>query len=235
MNAADPNIQRVELVAAALGDLCDELVLVGGCAVSLLIDAPTALPPRVTFDVDLIAEVAALHKYHAIEEKFFRRGFSRDISSDAPLCRWRLGEVEVDLMPTDARLLGFSNRWYPLAAATAGRLVLPSGTTIHLIAAPAFLATKFEAYQTRGKGDPVMSHDLEDIVNVIEGRLSIVEEISVSESSLRAYLTEHFADLLANPDFHNVLPGLVAYDALHSQRIGLVMKKIQTIAASASP
>ncbi len=52
---------------AALGDLRDELVLVGGCAASLLIDAPTAPPPRVTFDVDLIAEVAALRNYYALE------------------------------------------------------------------------------------------------------------------------------------------------------------------------
>lgn len=50
MNPADPNIGSVELVAAALGDLCDELVLVGECAVSLLIDAPTAPPPSVTHD-----------------------------------------------------------------------------------------------------------------------------------------------------------------------------------------
>jgi hypothetical protein len=40
--ATDPNIASVELVSAALGDLCDELVLVGGCAASLLIDAPAA-------------------------------------------------------------------------------------------------------------------------------------------------------------------------------------------------
>jgi hypothetical protein len=57
--ADDPNVQSVELVAAALGDLCDELVLVGGCAASLLIDAPTAMPPRVTYDVDLISAHAA--------------------------------------------------------------------------------------------------------------------------------------------------------------------------------
>jgi hypothetical protein len=30
--AGDPNVQSVELVAAALGELCEELVLVGGCA-----------------------------------------------------------------------------------------------------------------------------------------------------------------------------------------------------------
>ena len=230
MNPADPNIQRVELVANALGDLRAELVLVGGCAASLLIDAPTAPPPRVTYDVDLIAEVTALHNYHALEEQFTLRGFKRDMSPDAPICRWRLGEVAVDLMPTDDAVLGFSNRWYPLAAASATRLELPSGNEINLISAPAFLATKFEAFGTRGGGDPLMSHDLEDIINVIEGRLAIEAEIAASEPILHAYLVAQFADLAALPDFRNVLPGLVIYDDLHSRRVDAVMTKILSIA-----
>jgi len=230
VNPADPNIQRVELVANALGDLRAELVLVGGCAASLLIDAPTAPPPRVTYDVDLIAEVTALHNYHALEEQFTLRGFKRDMSPDAPICRWRLGEVAVDLMPTDDAVLGFSNRWYPLAAASATRLVLPGGNEINLISAPAFLATKFEAFGTRGGGDPLMSHDLEDIINVIEGRLAIEAEIAASEPILHAYLVAQFADLAALPDFRNVLPGLVIYDDLHSRRVDAVMTKILSIA-----
>lgn len=60
MTPGDPNVARVEVVAEALGDLCQELVFVGGCAASLLIDAPSAPPTRVTYDVDVIAEVAAL-------------------------------------------------------------------------------------------------------------------------------------------------------------------------------
>ena len=48
MIPGDPNVQRVELVAVALGELREQLVLVGGCAVSLLIDSATASPPRVT-------------------------------------------------------------------------------------------------------------------------------------------------------------------------------------------
>ena len=63
MNPGDPNVARVEVVAAALGDLCEELVFVGGCAASLLIDTPSAPPIRVTYDVDVIAEVAALSGY----------------------------------------------------------------------------------------------------------------------------------------------------------------------------
>lgn len=235
MNAGDPNVQRVELVAAALGDLCAELVLVGGCAASLLIDAPTAPPPRVTYDVDLIAEVAALHHYYAMEEQFALRGFQRDVSPEAPICRWRLGAVEVNLMPTDETVLGFANRWYPLAATSATRLALPSGREINLISAPAFLATKFEAFQTRGKGDPLISHDLEDIINVVEGCLSIETDVSASEPGVRAYLASQFASLAALPDFRNVLPGLVTYDDLHSRRVGAVMKKILAIAALPLP
>ncbi|PJA40407.1 MAG: hypothetical protein CO182_07975, partial [Lysobacterales bacterium CG_4_9_14_3_um_filter_62_6] len=97
MIAGDPNVQSVELVAARLGDLCEELVLVGGCAASLLIDAPTSPPPRVTYDVDLIAVVAALRDYHQLERRFAQRGFKRDLSPDAPICRWRIGGIEVDL------------------------------------------------------------------------------------------------------------------------------------------
>lgn len=65
MNPRDPNIQMVEVVAQALGDLCDELIFVGGCAAGMLCDLPNASPPRVTYDVDVVAEVAALAAYLA--------------------------------------------------------------------------------------------------------------------------------------------------------------------------
>jgi len=88
MNSSDPNLAKVELIAAALGALCDELVFVGGCAAGLLMSDPAATPARVTFDVDLVAEVAALRDYHQMEAAFADRGFTRDLSPDAPICRW---------------------------------------------------------------------------------------------------------------------------------------------------
>lgn len=230
MIAGDPNVQSVELVAKALGGLCDELVLVGGCAASLLIDSPTAPPPRVTYDVDLVAVVAALRDYHALEDKLIQSGFRRDVSANAPICRWRIGGIEVDLMPTGENVLGFSNRWYVEAAATATRLTLPSGTAINLISAPAFLATKFEAFHARGKGDFLLSHDFEDIINVVEGRASIVNEVGAGGTALRTYLSGQFARIIETPDFTNVLPGLVAYDELHSRRVAVLMSRISAIA-----
>jgi hypothetical protein len=73
---------------------------------------------------------------------------------DAPICRWTYRGTQVDLMPTDPTVLGFANRWYDLAVRTAADVRLPSGAVIRLIAAPAFLATKFEAFDgSLGKED----------------------------------------------------------------------------------
>lgn len=229
MNPNDPNVARVEVVAAALGDLCNELVFVGGCAASLLIDAPSARPARVTYDVDLIAEVTARHGYYALERRFAEHGFSRDISEDAPICRWRVRGIEVDLMPTDEKILGFSNRWYASAAASATLICLPSERRISLISSPAFLATKFEAFHSRGKNDVVMSHDLEDIINVVEGRRAILQEVAAAEPALRSYLAIRFGELAQHPDFSNALPGLVAYDELYQSRIEAVRQRISAI------
>lgn len=38
MSATDPNLDRIELVAAALAPLLEHLVFVGGCAAGLLMD-----------------------------------------------------------------------------------------------------------------------------------------------------------------------------------------------------
>jgi hypothetical protein len=50
--SARPNLEKLELIADALGDLRGQLVFVGGCAVDLLLTDTAAAPTRVTFDVD---------------------------------------------------------------------------------------------------------------------------------------------------------------------------------------
>lgn len=133
-------------------------------------------------------------------------------------------------MPTDERILGFSNRWHSFAAATAISLTLPSSTRIRLISAPAFLATKFEAFATRGNSDIMSSHDFEDIINVLDGRPGIEAEIAGAGSELTDYLAERFRNVLHHRDFDNALPGLVVYDDLYGSRIESVRHRITTIA-----
>jgi hypothetical protein len=71
-----------------------------------------------------------------------------------------------------------------MAAATARHLLLPSGTAIHLITAPAFLATKFEAFLSRGGGDMLASHDFEDVINVVEGCAAIEAEMAGADEDV---------------------------------------------------
>lgn len=232
MRARFPNIASVELIAQALGPLREELVLVGGCAVDLLLTDSAASPTRVTYDVDMVAQVASLAGYHELERQFTRLGFKRDMAQDAPICRWRYNNLEVDLMPALPGILGFANRWYPLAVQSAQRVVLPSGTSIQLITAPAFLATKFEAFSDRGKSDLLGSHDMEDIVNVLDGRPEIVEEVAASPDELKRYLVDRCHALLALPNFMDALSGMVFPDESLAERvkmIGLRLKQISGI------
>ena len=230
MNSRDPNIAKVELVARALGALCDELVFVGGCAAGLLITDAAAAPVRVTYDVDLVVEVASLSGYHRMEKQFPKLGFTRDMASDAPICRWRYQNLEVDLMPTDSAILGFANRWYPLVMETAETMILPSGACIRLITAPAFIATKFEAFNDRGNSDVLASHDLEDIINVIDGRISITDEITKAAPHLRAYLGGQFKNLLSMPNFIDYLSGMLHPDESLAARVSLLKERLHALA-----
>jgi hypothetical protein len=114
------------------------------------------------------------------------------------------------------------------------QMTLPSGRSIRLISAAAFLATKFEAFQTRGKSDLVFSHDFEDIINVVEGRAAIVAEVAASTPNLCSYLAAQFSLICKRGDFRNVLPGLVAHDALHAQRVAVVTQRMADIADMAA-
>lgn len=104
MTQRDPNLERIEVVAAALGPLREHVVFVGGCAAGLLISDPAATPIRATLDVDLVVNVTVLTEYHRIEEEFADLGFKRDMSAEAPICRWVYRNIAVDLMPTDAHI-----------------------------------------------------------------------------------------------------------------------------------
>ncbi|MBU1224008.1 MAG: hypothetical protein KKA22_01915 [Gammaproteobacteria bacterium] len=229
MKRLHPNVAKLELVAHALGTLREQLVFVGGCAVDLLLTDPAAAPARVTYDVDLVARVEALAGYHALEKEFARLGFKRDMAQDAPICRWRFNNLEVDLMPMDPGILGFANRWYPVAVQTAQKVALSAGMTIRLISAPAFMATKFEAFFDRGQGDVLGSHDLEDIVNVVDGRPELVSEVASAAPELRQYLAAQCRTLLAMPGFMNALPGMVFPDESLAERVKLLTLRFEQI------
>ena len=231
MNPNDPNVAMMELVADRLGDaLRRELVFVGGAVTGLLITDPGQPAIRPTEDVDLIVHAAVRADYRRVEISLRERGFANDTSADAPICRWRVGAVIVDVMPTLSEILGFSNRWYPLALATARRARLPSGTMIRLVSPPVFIATKFVAFDDRGHGDYLFSHDLSDLISVVDGRSELLDECRSAGRELRGYLTGCFRNLLESSAFREALPGHLPGDAASQERLPDLEGKLRQLA-----
>ena len=145
---ADPNIELLIQIAEALGDLRDNLVFVGGCATALLITDPAAAAVRVTEDVDAIVAIASKHEYHQLGKALHARGFSQQLERNDPPYRWTFAGMQLDVMPTDEAVLGFSNPWYESAMQTAVTVTLRKGLSIRLVTAICFIATKLVAFST---------------------------------------------------------------------------------------
>lgn len=225
MRADDPNLPYLRRVAEALGDLREQLVFVGGSVAGLLVTDPLADPVRATRDVDAVVE-ADRAAFVRIEQAVAERGFARDPTSEV-ICRWvhRESGVLFDLMPVRGDVLGFSNRWYPYAVQTAMPVDLGDGMTIRCASAVAFVATKLEAFMSRGAGDYLASHDLEDVLNVVDGREQLAAEMAVAPAPLREMVAAVISGLLSNRDFLNALPGLIA----DPQRDGLVRSRLERL------
>src|SRR5258706_12550824 len=88
-------------------------------ATGLLISDAEGSGVRATKDVDSISEVASYAAYATLSERLRALGLTEDHSEDAPNCRWRYGDLILDVMPTDERILGFANRWYSAAIGSA--------------------------------------------------------------------------------------------------------------------
>ncbi len=227
--AQNPNLEILILTVDRLGELADEMVFLGGCATGLLITDQAAPPIRVTRDVDAIVQVVSHVDYYQLSEKLRARGFVEDTGEGAPICRWVAGSVILDVMPTDPQILGFGNKWYEPAVENAERLQLGSGRKIRMVSAPYFLITKIAAFDGRGGGDYQMSHDIEDIIAVLDGRSEIVEEIKRSESELISELADNFRRLLQDNRFVDAISGHMPPDETSQARVSIIQKIIQEI------
>jgi len=183
------NLPLLEDAAAKLKHLLPRVVFVGGATLDLMVTNQAAAPIRSTYDVDVIV-AADYADYSVFCDRLREIGFANDTRPNAPLCRFRHGDLMLDVMSTHKGVLGFSNRWYEGAIQTAVPATLPSGKVIRLIAAPFFLGTKMEAFYDRGQNDYYMSHDLEDFIAVVEGREHLLEELAEAPVELRNYLVD---------------------------------------------
>ncbi len=197
----DANLALLSEMVDRPGSLANDFVFVGGCATGLLITTPRSQIIRGTVDVDVVVEVATILEYQAVEKQLMARSFVQDRTEDAPICRWLNSGLQLDVLPSKQGILSFHNRWYPLAVSTAVAYRLPTGQSIQLVTAPLFIATKLEAFRDRGGSDYGASHDLEDIVTVIDGRTELAAEARKAPDPVREYLRGQFSSLISTEAF----------------------------------
>jgi predicted nucleotidyltransferase len=226
-------IALLETAGAALGDLVDHVVFVGGATVALWITDPAAPEPRPTKDVDVIVEVANRRAYNVFEQRLREHRFREDQVSGIT-CRWLHadGEVMLDAMPTDASILGFTNRWQAAAVPYAVKRELPSGTRIAAVSPPFLVATKLEAFAGRGREDYMASRDFADLVSLFDGRAELVDEIADAPAELREYLAGELARHQRHPRFlEGIYSGLRPDNASQDRAERIVVPRMVAVAA----
>ena len=224
------NKQLLMNMAAVLEPFLDKIIFVGGCAVDYLITDPAAGDTRITEDVDVIAEIVSKKEFYELQEQLKILGFAEKMPLDEetiPLCRMEYNKMLLDIMPTEGSVLGFTNRWYLPALKSAKEIVLENGLTIRLISPAYFIATKLSAFRSRGKSD-FYCHDMEDIINVINGNINIVTEILSSDEDVKNYIRSEFIEITKDRLFlTNCIPGHLDNEDI--ERTEIVYKKIQDV------
>jgi len=224
-----PDLQSLQKVAGRLERLGLPYAFAGGSIVNLLLDYPDLSPARATDDVDVIVEIVTTRRYSEVEAELRALKFDHDMSPKAPRCRWILEGITVDIMPVEGGPLGLNTVWFAEALASALERTF-GAVKLRLISPPAFLATKIAAFDDRGGNDCYGSHDLEDLLTVIDGRRDIVNEVKCAPEGVAVYIADFFREMLDKPVFLEALSGHLPADAANQARLPGLRQKLRTLA-----
>lgn len=219
------NLAAIAEVAAALKELKEQMVFVGGAVVSLYTDDPAADEIRPTQDIDMTVKLFNFSKWSMMQEQLAQHGFYPDPFGHA-ICSYRYNNIPLDIMAADDGPLGPSNRWYKLGFDNL-QTVEVKGETIQILPAPCYLATKFEAFNNRGR-DYRTSHDIEDVIYVIDNRIDIVQEIQETIPEIRIFIQHELQKIIDQNLLDEVLTAHI-HPIMLDERFPIVEKKIQEI------
>jgi len=135
-------------VVHKLGDLANDLVFIGGSVIGLYIKDQNVTGIRPTKDVDCVVEATSRAEYEIISKKLRAKGFNEDSQSDV-IGRFRSGPLILDVIPTDKKILGYSNRWYESGIRSSITIDLGGALKLRVFAVPYLMASKVDAFKGR--------------------------------------------------------------------------------------
>ncbi len=123
-----------------------------------------------------------------------------------------------------------NSRWFREALDDSRLVDLGEGHEADIISTPVFIATKLEAYRDRGRGDFRASHDIEDIVTVIDGCEAIVGQIVAAPANVREFVVTELATWRQSAAIVEEVAGHLSPMSQFADRVNLVMDRISAIA-----
>lgn len=201
-------LETLETVAHALGEMGEEVVFVGGMVAALYADIHPVDELRPTKDVDLFLEIGTYRKLEEVHSHLTSKGFTQH-AEDQVMCRFRLGEIIVDVMAAVSIGWAPGNRWFESGIKSA-MIVKPGKKQVRILSSPYYLATKFSAFEDRGT-DPRWSTDFEDIVYVMAHCSYFRDDFMKSEKEVQKYLSDWAQKIINNGLFLEAIRGHLSY------------------------
>lgn len=207
-------------VARALGDLLDDVVLIGGTIAPLLQSNRVLGAPRPTGGVDAIVLTASYADFEAFRSQLRSRGFLEK-PDGGHAHRWMTPGVHAipfDLVPVGEHLGASSNPWDRTAIETAVSATIAEGLTIRHPTAAGFLALKLAAFRDRGAADPFASEDLEDIFALIASGGALETELFEAPAEVRQFVSQSLKAVINLETFDDLIAARLGHLARSNSR-----------------
>jgi hypothetical protein len=221
-------IEAMATVARGLGTEQPRIVFVGG-TVTALYPLEGGVDVRPTVDVDCVVDVATTAEYYEFVERLRLRGFAECTDEGSPLCRRVFASIRVDIVATADTGIGGTNRWYKEAVAEAMSHDLASDVKVLAITPIYFIATKLEAFRSRGGGDFQASHDLEDVLLVLAGLPALREQLRDESSAVASAVRRELVAFRGKEAFIDAVPGHFEGDAVGQRRADVVLEWLASL------
>lgn len=220
------NREMISKVAGGLGDLVKEVVFVGGAITELYVEDTSQVSEiRQTDDVDCIIEITSRIKFANLEERIRKQGFENDRKV---ICRWHYEGIIVDIMPTETKILGFTNRWYKEGIIHSIHFDLDKNNRIRILSVPYFIACKLEALFNRGLADLRLSKDLEDIVFLLNNSVNFI----ANNQALSIYISDKVSVLLGKPELREAIFCVLPFGENEPQYVNHIMSELNKMIIS---
>ncbi|KTD72803.1 hypothetical protein [Legionella tucsonensis] len=222
------NNEALYKAATLLKDLNEQVVYVGGRIVGLLITDLVEDDVRPTYDIDVALDLGRtdIVAHYSLQKKLESLGFKPDGNVN---CRYVLDDFMIDVMYTDGVLQGINSNWYQAGFDNAIEIQIKD-KKIKILSAVYFIATKLEAFTDRAymNNDYWDCKDLEDIINVINGRPELLVEIMDSPKDVVQFISGYFKKLIEDPKWLEAIKAIARLERSRNIVLG-AMEKISAL------